>query len=320
MSTDSALPKTMSAAVIDAAGPATALGIRSVPTPQPTRGHVILAVEYASIGPWDVEQRAGTFGHVKTGTILGADGSGTVAAVGPDVDSVKVGDRVYSYSYGNANGGFNAEYVSVPADRVAPLPTHLHMAVAGAMPCVALTALSGVEILRLKSGQNLLVYGGSGGVGSLAIWLANERGLKVVGSARPDAQNYLHHLGAAHSFDPNSSELEAVLKRIAPEGFDAALIATNRGDKLASVLTHLKAGATIVYPNGVEPAPHLKGHASHAYDGEMSHDALGRLNAAIGSKNIPLKTEVFALKDIVQAHERFERGHVVGKIVLSIKS
>lgn len=319
MPTASALPKTMTAAVIDAAGPSTALQLRTVPTPEPTHGHVILEVEYASIGPWDVEQRAGTFGTVEKGTILGADGSGTVAAVGPGVDNVKVGDRVYSYSYGNANGGFNAEYVSVPADRVAPVPSHLDMAVAGAMPCVALTALSGIEVLKIESGQTLLVYGGSGGVGSFAVWLAHQKGATVIGTARPDAQEYLRNLGAAHVFDPNSAERDAVLKRIAPGGFDAALIAKN-SDTLAKVLEHVKAGAPLAYPNGVEPKPHLKGHDSHAYDGEMSHMALERLNAAIGSHSIPLKTEVFALKDISKAHERFERGHVVGKIVLSIKS
>ncbi len=309
----------MTAAVIDAAGPSKALQIRSVPTPQPTHGHVIVAVEYASIGPWDVEQRAGTFGTIKPGTILGADGSGTVAAVGPGVDNVKVGDRVYSYSYGNANGGFNAEYVSVPSDRVVHLPPHLDMVVAGAMPCVALTALSGIETLKVGRDQRLLVFGASGGVGSFATWLAHEKGATVVGTARPDAQKYVRHLGAAHAFDPNSTEYEAEIRKIAPEGFDAALIATN-GDTLTGILKHLKTSAQLAYPNGVEPVPVLKGHTSLAYDGEMSHPAFERLNAAIGSRAVPLKTEVFALKDIVAAHDRFERGHVVGKLVLHIKS
>ncbi len=313
------LPKTMNAAVLDAAGSAKSFQARSVPTPHPTRGHVVIAVEYASVGPWDVEQRAGTFGTIKPGTILGADGSGTIAAVGPDVENFKFGDRVYSYSYSNPTGGFNAEYVSVPSDRVAHLPPHLDMVVAGAMPCVALTALSGIEILRLKRDQSLLVFGGSGGVGSLAVWLANEKGIMVIGTARSDAQEYVRHLGASHVFDPNSSEREAVIKRIAPEGFDAALVTTN-SDSLGAVLKHLKIDASLSYPNGVEPAPHLKGHHNLAFDGEMSRKAFDRLNAVIGSETIPLKTEIYPLKNVAEAHERFERGHVVGKIVLSIKS
>lgn len=319
MSSATALPKTMTAAVIDAEGPSTAIHLRSIPTPHATHGHVIIALEYASLGPWDVEQRAGIFGALDPGTVLGVDGSGAIAAVGPDVENFKVGDRVYAYSYGDPTGRFNAEYVSVPADRVAHVPPHLDMIVAGAAPCVALTALSGLETLRAERGQTLLVFGASGGVGSLEVWLASEAGMTVVGTARPDAHDYVRHLGAAHVFDVNSPERDAIIRRVAPDGFDAALVAAN-GDTLVDVLKHLKPGASFTYPNGVEPKPHLKGHSGLIYDGEMSRGAWDRLNAAIGSRTIPLHTEVFPLKDIVKAHERFERGHVVGKIVLSINS
>lgn len=89
-----------------------------MPVPQLTRNHVILALDYASVGPWDAKQRSGAWGPIKPGTILGADGSGTVVAVAADVTRLRVGDRVYSYSYGNPQGGFYAEYISLPADRV----------------------------------------------------------------------------------------------------------------------------------------------------------------------------------------------------------
>ena len=155
------------------------------------------------------QQRAGSWGAVKPGTILGADGSGTIAAVGADVSKFKVGDHVYSYSYGNSSGGFYAEYVSVPAERVAHVPAQLEMSVAGAMPCVALTALSGLELLKVTSGQTVLVFGASGGVGSLPVWLARGAEATVVGTARPDAQEYVRSLGAAHTIDPKSSQREA---------------------------------------------------------------------------------------------------------------
>jgi NADPH:quinone reductase-like Zn-dependent oxidoreductase len=229
-----------------------------------------------------------------------------------------VGDRVYSYSYGNPTGGFHAEYVSVPADRVAHVPTQLEMSVAGSMPCVALTALSGLEVLKVNSGQTVLVFGASGGVGSLAVWLANGAGATVIGSAQPDAQEYVRALGAAHTINPNSSEREGSLKRIAPEGFDSVLVTTS-SDVLPAFLSHLKAGAPFAYPNGVEPKPHFKGHPGSAFDASMSHEAFVRLNAAIGSRTIPLRTQVFPLKDVVEAHRRIEQGHVLGKIVLRIR-
>ena len=175
----------MKAAVVDTAGPPKTLHIKDVPVPGLARNHVIIALEYAGLGVWDAAQRAGSWGPVEPGTILGADGSGTIAAVAADVSRFKVGDRVYSYSYGNPTGGFHAEYVSVLADRVALVPSQLEMSVAGAMPCVALTALSGLELLKVNSGQTVLVFGASGGVGSMAVWLANVAGATVVGSAQP---------------------------------------------------------------------------------------------------------------------------------------
>jgi NADPH2:quinone reductase len=318
MTTKPELPETMKAAVVEAAGPPKAIHIKDVPVPRLSRHHVIIALDYAGLGIWDAAQRSGAWGSVKPGTIHGADGSGTIAAVAADVTNFKVGDRVYSYSYGNPGGGFHAEYVSVPADRVGHIPPYLDMKIAGAMPCVALTAQAGIEVLKVKSGQTLSIFGASGGVGSLAVWLANGRGAIVIGAARPDAQDYVRSLGAAHAVDPNSSERNAILKRFAPEGFDTAIVAAN-GDSLPDFLSHLKAGAPFAYPNGVEPKPHISGHAALTFDGEMSRAAIERLNAAIGSRTIPLRVQEFPLNDVVEAHNRIEQGHVVGKIVLRIR-
>jgi NADPH:quinone reductase len=319
MNTTSALPETMKAAVVEIAGPPNTLQIKSVPVPKLARNHVIIALEYAGLGVWDAAKRAGSYGTVEPGTILGSDGCGTIAAVAADVSKFKVGDRVYSYSYGNPPGGFHAEYVSVLADRVAHLPAQLEMPVAGGMPCIALTALSGLEQLKVKRGQTVFVFGASGGVGSLAVWLAGAAGATVIASAQPDAQEYVRSLGASRTINPNSSQRESLLKRIAPEGFDAALVTAN-GDALPAFLSHLKAGKPFAYPNGVEPKPHFSGHSALAFDGEMSHEAFDRLNAAIGSRTIPLRVKVFPLKDVVEAHRRIERGHVMGKIVLRIRS
>jgi NADPH2:quinone reductase len=319
MNTTSALPETMNAAVVESAGPPTTLHIKNVPVPKLARNHVIIALEYAGLGVWDAAQRSGSYGAVEPGTILGSDGSGTIAAVAADVSKFKVGDRVYSYSYGNPPGGFHAEYVSVLADRVAHLPAQLEMPVAGAVPCVALTALAGLEALKAKSGQTVFVFGASGGVGSLAVWLASVAGATVVASAQPDAQEYVRSLGAARTINPKSSQRESLMKRIAPEGFDGALV-TAAGDTLPAFLAHLKAGKPFAYPNGVEPKPHFSGHSALAFDAEMSHEAFDRLNAAIGSRTIPIRIKVFPLKDVVEAHRRIEHGHVLGKIVLRIRS
>jgi NADPH2:quinone reductase len=165
----------------------------------------------------------------------------------------------------------------------------------------------------------LLVFGASGGVGSLAVWLAKGRGATVIGSAKPDAQDYVRSMGAAHAIDPNSSEPNTVLKRVAAESFDAAMVTAN-SEALSIFLSHLKAGAPFAYPNGVEPKPHMSGHAALTFDGEMSRTAIDRLNTAIGSRTMPLRVQEFPLKEVVEAHRRIEQGHVIGKIVLRIRA
>jgi NADPH2:quinone reductase len=313
----SALPKTMKAAVLDGPGPPDAFQIKQVPVPHLTRNHVIIALDYASVGSWDAKLRQGAWGEVKPGTILGADGSGTVAAA--DIDRFRVGDRVYSYSYDNPHGGFYAEYVSVPADRVEHVPRQIDQKIAGAMPCVALTAQSGWEVLGIRRGQMVLVFGASGAVGSLGVWLAsNPIDATVVAAARTDAHEYVRKLGAAHAVDPHSGQREAVLKRVAPDGLDAALVAAD-GDTLPVFLEHLRPGAAFAYPNGVEPEPKIEGHRGIAFDGEMTREAFERLNRAIGTRTIPLRVEVYSLEDVAAAHRRIEQGHVLGKLVLQIR-
>jgi NADPH:quinone reductase len=142
-------------------------------------------------------------------------------------------------------------------------------------------------------------------------------GATIIGTARRDAQDYVRKLGTAHTIDPHSSERDAVIKRTAPDGFDGALVTAN-SDDLPAFFAHLRPRARFAYPNGVEPEPRAEGHDGVAFDAEMSHEAFERLNAAIGSRTIPLRTEVFALNDVVAAHRRIEKGHVMGKIVLRV--
>ncbi len=313
------LPKMMKAAVLDKAGPPDAIHIMSVPVPELTHDHVIIALDYASVGIWDAEQRSGAWGAVKPGTILGADGSGTVAAVSAGVTRLGVGERVYSFSYGNPQGGFYAEYVSVRADRVERVPDQLDQKLAGAIPCVALTALAGLRVLKVKDGEMLLVFGASGGVGSLAVWLAAQAmGATVVGTGRPDTHAYLRALGAAHAIDPRSPRRDAVIKEIAPGGFDA-IFATANGDDLPSFVSHLSSNAPVAYPNGVEPKIHLEGHPVLPFDAGQKREDFELLNEAIGQRSMALRVEAFPLDRVVDAHRRIEQGHVEGKIVLSIR-
>ena len=117
------IPKTMRAAAIDRFGGPEVLSLHSLPVPVPETGEVLIAIDTAGVGKWDADIRDGWSPSGRTPhfpLVLGTDGAGLVAAHGARVRHVAVGDRVYSYSWDNKKGGFYAEYVAVPAERVAP--------------------------------------------------------------------------------------------------------------------------------------------------------------------------------------------------------
>jgi NADPH:quinone reductase-like Zn-dependent oxidoreductase len=116
--------------------------------------------------------------------VLGSDGSGIVVAIGASVTRFKVGDAVYGYCWDNLKGGFYAEYVSAPSDCIAKLPRGISLEAAGALGASGLTALSGVDrALNLKRGDNVIIHGASGAVGTLAVQLAKLRGARVLATA-----------------------------------------------------------------------------------------------------------------------------------------
>src|SRR6266699_3213841 len=139
--------KTMRAAAIDRFGGPEELTIHVLPVPVVDRGEVLIALNAAGVGSWDAEMRAGWFpwGRPRFPLVLGTDGAGKIAAVGPRVRRLKVGDPVYSYSFANPKGGFYAEYVAVAAEKAAHIPRGLDLKQAGAIPTTGLTALQGID-------------------------------------------------------------------------------------------------------------------------------------------------------------------------------
>src|SRR5260370_5119009 len=164
--------KTMRASAIDRFGGPEELTIHTLRVPAVEMGEVLIALEAAGVGSWDAEMRAGWFpwGRPRFLLVLGTDGAGKIAAVGPRVRRLKVGDPVYSYSFANPKGGFYAEYVAVAAEKAAHIPRELNIQQASAIATTGLTALQGIDdTLHLWKRETIIIHGGSGGVGTLAI-------------------------------------------------------------------------------------------------------------------------------------------------------
>src|SRR6266850_7149517 len=223
--------QTMRAVALDKFGGPEALKIQDIPIPQIEEQEFLIRVEAAGVGAWDPFEREGRFVEImgvkpSFPYVLGTDCAGTIGAVGKDVNRFKEGDQVYAAELANPKGGFYAQYAAVKADNVSLIPGHLTIEQAAVLPSDGLTALTGLErVLGLKSGESLLVYGASGGIGHLALQLAKRLGANVFAVASgDDGVQLAKKLGADSAVDGRGSNVLNAAKEFAPNGIDAALV------------------------------------------------------------------------------------------------
>jgi len=324
--TSQAKAQTMRAVALDNFGGPEALKIQNIPIPEIDAHEVLIRVEAAGVGAWDPFEREGRFVEIM-GTkptfpyVLGTDGAGTVAAVGTDVSRFKKGDRVYAAELANPKGGFYAQYAAVKADNVSLIPGELTVEQAAVLPTDALTALTGLEkVLGLKSGESLMVFGASGGIGHLALQLAKRLGADVFAIASgDDGVQLAQKLGADHTVDGRRDDVLNAAREFAPDGIDAALV-TAGGATTAQALSAIRKGGRIAYPHGVMPEPTAPdGVEIEAYDGEFSPALIERLNALIESGPFQVHVDrTFRLEEASDAHKALTEHHL-GKIALRIE-
>ena len=313
----------MRAAALDRFGGVENIHLEQLPVPEPGPDEVLLRIESAGVGVWDPYEREGEFAKMFGGKptfpyVLGSDGAGTVAAVGAQVGRFKEGDHAYALALVNPKGGFYAEYAVVKADQVSPIPKKLSVEQAGVMPSDALTALRGLdEILKLRKGESLMVFGAGGGIGHLAVQLAKRIGARVFAVASGDDGVALaKRLGADAVANGRKDDLEAAARAFAPGGLDAALV-TAGGESTDRALRAIKQDGRVAYPNGVTPAPKApSGVKVQSYDIEPSPRQIERLNHLIESG--PFEVHVartFPLDKAADAHRELDK-HYLGKLAL----
>jgi NADPH2:quinone reductase len=314
----------MKAAAIDRFGPPSVLTIHELPVPEPGPHEVLIAVHAAGVGVWDADIRRGWWpeGKPTFPLVPGVDGAGTVTGRGRDVNGLHVGDRVWAYEFINPKGGFYAEYVAVNAEHVDLVPKRLNLLQAGAAAATGLTALQGIDVhLRVRATDTVLIFGASGAVGSLAVQFAKRHDAHVIGTARgTEAQALVKKLGADKVIDPTSDDAVEQIRKFAPGGIDAVL-ALAGGETLQKFFTLVRPRGRVAYPNGVEPVP--KGPPKIkvvAFDGNNSRREFKRLAHAVDEARLRVPiAALHPLEEAAEAHERIERGHVLGRIVLQIR-
>jgi putative PIG3 family NAD(P)H quinone oxidoreductase len=217
----------MRAVIASEPGGPEVLEVTEQPDPQPGPGEVVVDVAATAVNRADTLQRRGFYPPPPGASdVLGLECSGTVSAVGDEVRTWSVGDEVCALL---AGGGY-ATKVAVPAGQVMPVPRGVDLTTAGALPEVACTVWSNVFMVAgLRADETLLVHGGAGGIGTLAIQLAHALGARVVTTAgSAEKLELCRSLGADEVVNYREQDFVAEVRR-STDGRGADVILDNMG-------------------------------------------------------------------------------------------
>lgn len=293
----------------------------NVPKPSASEGQVLVEVCAASINPFDWKVREGyakDYIKLKFPATIGGDFSGVVVGLGEGVADFKVGDEVYGQAavYAGGTGAF-AQFLVAAVGKIAIKPKNIDFLSAASLPLVGISALQALENhIHLKKDQKILIHGGAGGIGTIAVQLAKTLGAYVATTVSGDDRAYVKSLGADQVIDYKSEVFEDLLA-----DFDA-VFDTVGGETADRSFKILKKGGIIVSMVG-RPSEELGkkyGVSAIGQNTEGNRERLNRLAKLVeGGKIKPQIDKVFPIDEIKEAFLHLEKGHPRGKVVLKIK-
>lgn len=320
----------MFAMVIDGFGGAERLRPAELPIPEPGPGQVRVRVVAAGVNPADWKTREGFLAKYITYAfpfVLGFDLAGVVDALGEGVEYPAVGTRVFGTSMqGQGLSGSYAEYALAHAAMLQPIPEGIGFAQAAILPTAGTTALGGlVDVGGLTAGQSVLIHGGAGGVGSIALQIAKTMGARVLTTCSAHNADYVLGLGADLAIDYRSRDVVAACGA----GVDLVLDAVGQGSLLPHATAIVRPGGTYVEIETLLSAASEQDIAHAALAGvrvvsnmiaiDRLPDQLRRLAELVAEGAvIPPLSETWPLRDAADAHRRIEAGHQRGKIALAV--
>jgi NADPH:quinone reductase-like Zn-dependent oxidoreductase len=306
----------MKAVVAHEYGAPEVLKVEEVSRPEPNDDEALVRVIASSVNPADPLTLSGKYAK-EFGTHLplipGYDIAGVVEKTGANVTRLKVGEAVYGYP---TFGGGWADYVTVKEYEVAAKPKSLTFVETAAVPMGALTAWQAlVDVAKLRSGQTVLIHGGSGGVGSFAIQIAKARGARVIATASTANQDLLKQLGVDVAVDYTKTKFEDVAKDV-----DAVLDPVGK-ETLARSYDVVKKGGIVMSLVALPDKAELQKRGIHGASISAHPDAedLKEIAQLIDAGKIkPIVTQVLPLSEAVAAQQQAATHHTRGKVVLRI--
>jgi len=320
--------------------------VRDVPTPTPAAGEILVKIHAAALNHRDVWIQLGQYAGIKLPCTLGSDGAGEVAAHGAGVpaDAPAVGARVLINPglrwgdnptaqardfvvLGMPDPGTFAEYISLPARYIRPLPAHLSFEQGAALPLAGLTAYrAAFSRAQVQPGERVLVTGVGGGVALLAAQLCAARGAEVwVTSSSDEKIARAQALGAKGGINYKTENWVKTLVQQAGGAFDV-IIDSAGGDAFNALVDAAAPGGRIVFYGGtLGPIPNL-------VPGKVFWKQLSILGSSMGSEAdfdamlqlvteqsiVPVVDEILPLAEGEAALRRLEAGAQFGKVVLKI--
>jgi NADPH:quinone reductase-like Zn-dependent oxidoreductase len=298
-------------------GPPSTLVVDLVPRPEPKAGEVLIRVHAAGVNAIDWKFRAGylkQYMPLELPHTPGLDVAGTVVAVGDGVDGFAEGDEVFG-----RGAGTYAEYAIAPVANLAQKPAALSFDQAATLPIGGVTAWVGLfDVAHLEAGQRVLVQGGGGGVGSVALQLAHWKGAYVIATASSGNAEHVRTLGADEVIDYGAAQFEEVVHDV------DVVLETVGGEITERSWGVLKPGGIMVVVAGMadtEKAESLGVRTSGVRPPEVTTPILDELaQLAVSGALVPQVGPVFSLADAAEAHATSETGHGRGRIVLQVAS
>ncbi len=294
----------------------------NAPKPTVSQGHLLVEVYAAGINPIDLKIREGYIQDVplKFPATLGGDFSGVVVEVGEGASGFKKDDEVYGYASIISGGpGSFAEFTSTDAKAVAHKPKNTNHVEAAALPLTGVSAWQAlVDNIGLSRGKKILIHGGAGGIGAIAIQLAKHLGTYVATTVSAKDMQYVKELGADEAIDYKNQSFEDML-----HDYDA-VYDTVGGETYVKSFKVVKRGGIIVSMIVLEQPrlelPERYGVKAIRQYTEVTSERLSKLAELVDQGVIKVHVEkTFPLEQAGEALAYQQKGHPRGKVVLEIK-
>jgi NADPH:quinone reductase-like Zn-dependent oxidoreductase len=291
------------------------------PKPQAGAGQILVEVHAAAANPFDYKVREGymrEFIPLKFPATLGGDVAGTVAEIGTEVTGFERGQAVYGMANAAGGKGSFAEFTPVSAKQLVAKPNSVDFVTAAALPLAATSAYQAlVDHINLQANQKILIHGGAGGIGSMAIQIAKHLGAYVATTVSDADADFVKGLNADEVINYQAQDFSALLK-----DYDA-VFDTVGGETNTKSYAVLKNGGTLV--SMVQPTDEaLAKQYGVKYIQQSSKATTERLTkiAELVDKGIlqAKVDKVFALDQAAEALEYLKTAHPRGKVVIQVKT